>query len=303
MWRMSETEQPPGRRRVVLRPVGPRSKLFRGVQHAAELERLTREVYEHIQIEVRDNRATGQREWWTSCDAMFTRQVALVAGDAIHNLRAALDLMYCELVRAAGNTIADYDTFPFRKSARAFEDTVPAIGKRIAGGALEALRELEPFKGGNEPLYLLHRLDIIDKHRLLTATVVSARGGITRGELPTLHLLPDTESVALGPRKALAFVMPLDDPEVDEIGGPFIELFINEPEAGAVQLFDPLLRELQQAANRAVRALSPFCPQRRASRQEPRDVPTVPAPVATVRARLGSALQMLRPSPRILPST
>lgn len=286
MGTMSGTEQPRERGRVVVRPVGPRSKLFRGLQHTADLERLAGEVYDHVDVEVNDNQATGQREWWTSCDAMYTRQIALVAGDAIHNLRAALDLMYCELVRAAGNAIAPDDTFPVRKSERAFEDAKPTIRNRITEDALEALSRLEPFRGGNEPLYLLHRLDIIDKHRLLTATAVSARGGITRGKLPTLHLLPDAQSVALGPRKALAFAMPFDDPEVDEIGGPYIELFINEPEAGAVQLLDPLLRELRHAADGVLEALSPFCPQPSAGHQESRIVPAMPAPRATVRARL-----------------
>lgn len=90
-----------------------------------------------------------------------------IVGDIIHNLRTALDLTACEMVRVAGQDDKDV-YFPFCERV---EDLDFMIRKRrfdrAGPEAVALLNELKPYKGGNTPLRLIHDLDIHDKHRAL----------------------------------------------------------------------------------------------------------------------------------------
>ena len=48
-------------------------------------------------------------------------EIPLLLGDAIHNLRASLDLMACEIVTNAGGTISRNTSFPFRSTKKELE--------------------------------------------------------------------------------------------------------------------------------------------------------------------------------------
>lgn len=101
-----------------------------------------------------------------------------IVGDIVHNLRAALDLTACEMVRAAGESDKDV-YFPSSRTA-------DELNKAISGGhfhragpaAIELLRSVEPYKNG--PLRTLHDLDIHDKHRALIPQVLSAASPVMR---------------------------------------------------------------------------------------------------------------------------
>lgn len=101
-----------------------------------------------------------------------------VLGDAIHNLRAALDHLACALVRAKDGIVSPHTEFPIlddpitttKREAR-FQDKVQGMGKE----AIDAIRAIHPYHGGNDALWRLHRLDITDKHNML----VMAWGSIT----------------------------------------------------------------------------------------------------------------------------
>lgn len=88
-----------------------------------------------------------------------------IIGDAVHNLRSALDLLIYALV----GTKNERAQFPFsEKGEAAFEKLLQKNSIGQAGSRVENIvRGLKPYKGGNETLYGLHRLDIVDKHRLL----------------------------------------------------------------------------------------------------------------------------------------
>jgi hypothetical protein len=94
-------------------------------------------------------------------------QLSTVLGDAVHNLRSALDHLAWALVEANGN-VPDEDTqFPISRDLARFEAVIP---RRLAGAsdkAIEAIKDLKPYKGGNHVLWAVHELDIIDKHRLI----------------------------------------------------------------------------------------------------------------------------------------
>jgi hypothetical protein len=101
--------------------------------------------------------------------------ISLITGDAIHNLRTALDhLAYC---LAEVSSPQGFDerliSFPICESVNEHE---AKLGGQIKGilrqDVIDAMRLAEPYKGGKgygNTLWRLHKLDIIDKHRLLIA--------------------------------------------------------------------------------------------------------------------------------------
>ncbi len=93
-----------------------------------------------------------------------TLKPAMIAGDAIHCLRVALDLMASELARINGKTDKDV-YFPFAANAEALEAQIENKCFTKAGDdAVELLISLKPYKGGNVALRAIHDFDIQDKH-------------------------------------------------------------------------------------------------------------------------------------------
>jgi len=95
-------------------------------------------------------------------------ELLLQIGDTIHNLRSALDLLACQLVKlnVADHNCADV-SFPIADNAQKFDT---ALGRNILfrQDAIQIFQQLESYKNGQgHTLWQLHRLDIQDKHRLL----------------------------------------------------------------------------------------------------------------------------------------
>ena len=89
-----------------------------------------------------------------------------IFGDAVHNLRSALDILANDLVVLSGVTPKKV-YFPFGRDPDNFEDQ---LNQKMAGAKpdiLNVIRGVKPFPaafGGNEFLRSLHDLDIQDKH-------------------------------------------------------------------------------------------------------------------------------------------
>lgn len=101
--------------------------------------------------------------------------IPIVAGDAIHNLRSALDHLAWQLVEASGSTAGTWTGFPIydpskfsthKKEVAFFERKVQGMRPEI----VDAIRRENPYKGGNHTLWAIHDLNIVDKHHLLLAT-------------------------------------------------------------------------------------------------------------------------------------
>jgi hypothetical protein len=110
--------------------------------------------------------------------------ISLILGDAIHNLRTSLDYLARQLVEAGGGTPNDETAFPIFYNRKNFE--AKFMGK-ISGASQQAvnlIQILKPYKGGNDALWKLHRLDIIDKHRLLVTLAATNFMVIGRGVVP-----------------------------------------------------------------------------------------------------------------------
>lgn len=109
-----------------------------------------------------------------------TLKPGAIAGDALHNLRASLDLAACELARANGESDKNVH-FPFAERAEDLDLMVKTKNFRRAGpDAVRLLHTLKPYTGGNIALRALHDLDVQDKHRTIgiagSQLIIQARG-------------------------------------------------------------------------------------------------------------------------------
>lgn len=91
-------------------------------------------------------------------------------GDAIHNMRTALDLMASELARINGKSDR-HIYFPFAASQAEFPAAIKKRNFHLAGeDAVALIMQFAPYKGGKERLRAIHDLDIEDKHTALLIT-------------------------------------------------------------------------------------------------------------------------------------
>jgi len=112
--------------------------------------------------------------------AHFPKHTPTVLGDALHNLRAALDHTYCELVRARGHTPHERSFFPIVnpggkdtwQSRKAMMEGHEKDGHGPGVRIIEVLTDdVQPYPGGKgDDLVQLHVLDIADKHEILLPT-------------------------------------------------------------------------------------------------------------------------------------
>ena len=110
----------------------------------------------------------------------FPKHTPTILGDALHNLRAALDHAYCELVRANGHTVHERSFFPIvnpggKDSWQSRKASMEGHEKAGSGPGAHVIQilsdEVQPYPGGKgDDLTKLHQLDIADKHTILLPT-------------------------------------------------------------------------------------------------------------------------------------
>jgi hypothetical protein len=111
---------------------------------------------------------TGQVAFYVENVPYVPSIVPLIAGDVLHSLRGALDYLACGLIEV----VTPDAKFPIAHNAQSYKSMLSRTVPGIRQEALEALNSIKPYYGGNFFLWLLHRLNIIDKHRLLLAMCV-----------------------------------------------------------------------------------------------------------------------------------
>jgi hypothetical protein len=160
--------------------LGNELKFDRAARHFNEaIELLTAyKVPEPYEIRRDANPATGL-SFWLTLKKKPPDDIALAAGDCIHNLRSALDHIIYELsCHTAGQHVPD-TAFPILVSARNWKSISRQQLRAVPGPALKRIEELQPFQGLNakywtrERLLHVHQLDIADKHRNLNLAVAN----------------------------------------------------------------------------------------------------------------------------------
>jgi len=147
-------------------------KIERANQHAADLFTRLSAFFDTnpYQVVIEDDPRTGDRVFRLHKVADVPLEIAAAIGDIVHNLRASLDHLACQLVLANGETPTRQTAYPVCKDAQ--EYTAKRTAKKVKGmscAAVQLIDATRPYKGGNDDLWRLNELDIIDKHRLLLA--------------------------------------------------------------------------------------------------------------------------------------
>jgi hypothetical protein len=118
--------------------------------------------------------------------------LATIIGDVFHNLRAALDILACDLVRIAQKSPKNV-YFPFADSADAMPKRIKDKNLDRAGEeVVKIVTELKPYPSGDKFLRAIHDMDILDKHQALVPVVAggaSPQATIAFGPQPT-NLMP-----------------------------------------------------------------------------------------------------------------
>jgi hypothetical protein len=109
--------------------------------------------------------------------------ISLMAGDALANLRSVLDYMAWELVGVNGSTPTRDTSFPIidTEDSSKYE---AVRGRKVQGmsdAAIKAIDALHPYKGGNNLLWRLDKLNNIHKHRVLV-TVGAMMEGVSNSK-------------------------------------------------------------------------------------------------------------------------
>ena len=96
-------------------------------------------------------------------------KVALLAGDVIQNLRSALDQLAYQLFMKNSGGIGSVRNiyFPIAKDFSSYEARKQSDTNGMSVTAKALIDEIKPYKGGNDTLWQIQELNIIDKHRAL----------------------------------------------------------------------------------------------------------------------------------------
>jgi hypothetical protein len=129
----------------------------------------------------------------------------LIIGDCIHNLRSALDHLVYQLAVLNGSSAsaAEKTAFPIclrETGPNGFNDRVrTSLKPFVSAAALAEIENSQPYRAYSVPneadIWVLHKLDIIDKHRLLLVArdqfLVRQFWFTATGKEPEQVILPD----------------------------------------------------------------------------------------------------------------
>ena len=152
-----------------------RLKLKRANKHIADVEEIVLGLPNAYRSAIEQDEKTGLNviRYYPPDTEKLASELALIIGDAIHNLRTAIEYAYLGVVeRRAPAAFDDKTKFPVRETKAFVENALkgrkidvlcPALFKWIVA-------EVKPYRteDGNIVVTCLHDFDVSDKHWLLT---------------------------------------------------------------------------------------------------------------------------------------
>jgi len=154
---------------VVASLEGAKVKLNRSTRHIAELSSVARAYLDSRPFGVTQaEEPNGDLVWRVKIHRQVPAEWSAIVGDAVHNMRSALDLVAWQLVEVSGGHPTRDSCFPIDHAPPPAQDQT--LRRALAGAspaALRLVRRLKPYASGNPVLGQLHALDITDKHRLV----------------------------------------------------------------------------------------------------------------------------------------
>jgi hypothetical protein len=167
-----------------------------------------------------------------------------IIGELLHDLRSALDHLAWQLVLNAGGIPTDDTKFPIEAPSTNPQGKQgnPGVAGGVSRNAKTLIASAQPYKRGvryrEHPLWLLHKLWNIDKHRHVLAGGSFGSYVFPLGA-PTFRFASKLDSAT--PHSAKFLLVP-SDPSVNVDAHATVEVAIHEPDDGIEQ---PLLGTLE----------------------------------------------------------
>lgn len=226
-----------------------RLKIKRAEKHIAELDSAvgeflkTRPYGVSLDKDPQSGNSLLQYGWTKRVPA---DQFALIIGDAVHNLKTALDLAWVVVIHKVFGS-AEHAKFPVFGTPKELEDALNSRKIRERSRPLYDLMvsEIKPYEGGNDTIWALHRLDILDKHRLLIPllSVAAVNGVDVEDELG--NVMRDCTFAVTGERGPYSIIFP-SNVRIHNYGTPsFNVLFDSGSPAKGLQVL-PTLRQFSE---------------------------------------------------------
>ena len=160
------------------------AKLERAKQHIDDLKRLHDAFIKSNPYKVGTKRDPQTRKliYYITGVEQPGDNIATILGDILQNLMSVLDHLAYQLVCVGTGHEGPfpYVYFPIADSAAKYEAAKLRKIKGMRPAAIKAIDGIKPYKGGNDLLWRLYKLNNIDKHRLLV-TVGSAFRSVNLG--------------------------------------------------------------------------------------------------------------------------
>ena len=153
--------------------------IIRAHEHLQTLTRESQKIVETLNregIEGGEETSSGDYVWRVRAESSITTHICTTAGDFIQNLRAALDYLITELSDPGQRSRSEFPIFlrpcegkdGLNQRAKTKIATIPSDAQDIVEN-LQPFADREEADAKTHPLWLIHDLDRIRKHRRLLA--------------------------------------------------------------------------------------------------------------------------------------
>jgi hypothetical protein len=214
----------------------------------------------------------------------FPVEFSLMVGDAVNNMRSALDHLVCRLIEANGSAPTRRTCFPLCDTAAKFKESSPSQIKGVGAQVANLIEAMQPYNAGYDALGVVCKLNNADKHRVLIMIACGIqRSGISNFNRRLFDSFPDDVKATISQfidrtdratPMLVAEMFPVlfkDGETLAEIswpGGPPLnvdekleaafEVAISEPEIVQFQPVVPLLTQLTEFVESVISQYRPF---------------------------------------------
>lgn len=177
-------------------------KVTRAREHLRSLTDTINAYYGTAPMEHREENDPVTRTLVVSarCKSAPPDQISAILGDLMNNLRSALDLLLCDLVRLNGADVKRAHSFPIlAEEAAAFPREARKKTFGISPKAFRLICRLRPHNHGNHLLRALRDFDNANKHTGIIVVAASTAKVQINIEMPGAYITPHG-TLAIGPR-------------------------------------------------------------------------------------------------------
>ena len=154
-----------------------RRKVERAMKHIHDLKELliTFSESDFYAVSVEEYKGSNHVRIDIDKSGFSTIDAALIVGDALHNLRSALDMLYYQAMHEATGLTDQWTRFPiFNEREKLVSSIKGGLEKKGLSDDPSALKirdvvvdVVKAYQAGNYTLWALHDMNIRDKHQLL----------------------------------------------------------------------------------------------------------------------------------------